>query len=58
MEGNNLQWFELTEGYSRNLLPQLIWQLAIALLYLIWIAVWWTRHTRYTRQPLSQLVEG
>jgi hypothetical protein len=58
MEGNNLEWFELTEGYSRNLLPQLIWQLAIALLYMIWIAVWWARHTRQAPQPLGQPLEG
>jgi anti-sigma factor RsiW len=58
LEGNSLQWLEITEGYSRNLLPQFIWQIAIALLYLIWIAVWWTRQTRHARQPYGQSLEG
>jgi predicted anti-sigma-YlaC factor YlaD len=55
LQGNNLQWFEITEGYSRNLLPQFLWQLAIAVLYLVWIAVWWARHAR---QRVGQLLEG
>jgi predicted anti-sigma-YlaC factor YlaD len=58
LEGNSLQWFEITEGYSRNLLPQFIWQLAIALLYLIWIAVWWARHTLHQPQQHGQPLEG
>jgi hypothetical protein len=58
LEGNSLQWFEITEGYSRNLLPQFIWQLGIALLYLIWITVWWTRHALRQRQPHRQPIEG
>lgn len=58
LEGNSLQWFEITEGYSRDLLPQFIWQVAIALLYLTWIAIWWVRHTRHERQQHSQLLEG
>ena len=55
LEGNSLQWFEFTEGYSRSILPQFVWQLAIALLYLVWIAVWWTRQTR---QAYGQALEG
>ena len=55
LEGNSLQWFEVTEGYSRNVFPQFVWQVAIALLYLTWIAIWWARRTR---QEQGQLLEG
>ena len=55
LEENSLQWFEITEGYSRNLLPQFFWQLTIALLYLIWIVVWWARQKR---QPYVETLEG
>jgi predicted anti-sigma-YlaC factor YlaD len=59
MENNGLQqWFEITEGYSRNFLPQFIWQIAIALLYLTWIAIWWARQTRQARQTYGQALEG
>jgi len=54
-DGNGLQWFEITERYSRNVLPQFIWQVSIALLYLTWIAIWWARRTR---QGYGQLLEG
>ena len=43
LQGNNLQWAERTESISRNLIPQIIWQISIALLYLTWIAIWWAR---------------
>ena len=58
LQGNNLQWFEVTESYSRNLLPQFLWQIAIAVLYLSWIAVWWARHTHHQREQLGQPIEG
>jgi len=43
LQGANLQWFERTESISRNLIPQIVWQISIALLYLTWIAIWWAR---------------
>jgi predicted anti-sigma-YlaC factor YlaD len=46
LEGNSLQWAETTENISRNLIPQIVWQVSIALLYLTWIAIWWARRTR------------
>jgi hypothetical protein len=55
LKGNSLQWFEITESYSRNAIPQFIWQVSIALLYLAWIAIWWARQTR---QGYGQLLEG
>ncbi|MCE9647088.1 MAG: zf-HC2 domain-containing protein [Chloroflexi bacterium] len=44
LSGNSLQWAEFTEAFTRSRLPQIIWQAAIALLYLSWIAIWWARH--------------
>lgn len=55
LEGDNLQWAESTESYTRNVLPQIIWQVSIALLYLTWIAIWWARQKR---QGQGQLLEG
>lgn len=46
LQGNSLQWAERTESISRNLIPQFIWQVSIALLYLTWIAIWWARQRR------------
>ncbi len=43
LQGSNLQWAERTESISRNLIPQIVWQISIALLYLTWIAIWWAR---------------
>ena len=58
LEGNNLQWFKMTENYSRNVIPQFVWQVSVALMYLTWIAVWWARQTRHQRQQYGQLLEG
>ena len=51
---NGLPWAERSETYARNLFPQIIWQVAVALLYMIWLALWWARHTR---QPQVVLLE-
>jgi len=55
LRGDNLQWAERTETISRNLIPQIVWQVSIALLYLTWIAMWWARRTR---QGNGQALEG
>lgn len=55
LEGKGLHWSELTESYSRNVIPQFVWQVSIAVLYLSWIAIWWARQTRWGH---SQLLEG
>ena len=55
LSGNSLQWAELTESFTRDNLPQIVWQSAIALLYLSWIAIWWARHTP---RETDQLPEG
>lgn len=58
LEGNSLQWIEMTENYSKNVVPQFVWQVSVALLYLTWIAVWWARQTRHQSQQYGQLLEG
>ena len=55
LKGDSLQRAETTESFTRNVLPQFIWQVSIAMLYLTWIAIWWARHTR---QGQGQLLEG
>jgi anti-sigma factor RsiW len=55
LRGDSLQWAERSESYTRNLFPQIVWQVAVALLYIVWFAVWWARHTR---QEQVSLLEG
>jgi predicted anti-sigma-YlaC factor YlaD len=55
LEGESLRWAETTESFTRNVLPQFIWQVSIAFLYLTWIAIWWARQRR--REPVP-LLEG
>ena len=55
LNGESLQWAERSESYTRDVLPQFVWQGAIAFLYLAWIAISWARHTR---QVNGQLLEG
>ncbi len=55
LSGDSLRWAELTEAFTRSRLPQIVWQAAIALLYLSWIAIWWAR---YTPREYDQLLES
>jgi hypothetical protein len=55
LEGESLRLAETAESFTRNVLPQFIWQVSIAFLYLAWIAIWWARQRR--REPLP-LLEG
>ena len=51
-------WLDLarsTEMFTRTSLMQITLQVSIALLYLSWIAIWWTR---YQRQGYGQPLEG
>ncbi len=41
--GQGLEWAVLAESFTKNELPQIVWQASIAMLYLSWIAIWWTR---------------
>ena len=55
LKGNSLRWAETTESFTRNAIPQFIWQVSIALVYLAWIVIWWARQNR---QVNEQLIEG
>jgi predicted anti-sigma-YlaC factor YlaD len=54
LQGNSLQWAEVTENYTRNAWPKIVLQVSVALLYLTWIVVWWTRRTRQMNGPLLE----
>lgn len=45
LTGNSLGWAETMESFTRISASQIFWQVAIALLYLSWLAIWWARHT-------------
>jgi len=55
LSGNNLQIAEVAEAITRITIPQIVWQVSIATLYLSWMAIWWARHTR---QGLGQPLES
>jgi hypothetical protein len=55
LRGNSLTLATFTETFTRASLLQITLQVSIALLYLSWIAIWWTRHQRQQR---VQALEG
>ena len=55
LQGNSLRWAERSESYTRNVFPQIVLQVAVAVLYLTWFAIWWARRSR---QVDGQLLEG
>jgi len=54
LQGNSLQWAEMTESLTRGLFPKIVLQVAVALLYLTWLAIWWTRQTLQMNEPLLE----
>jgi anti-sigma factor RsiW len=54
LQGKSLQWAETTETFTRSRFPQIVLQASVALLYLAWFAIWWTRHTRQMNEPLLE----
>ena len=46
LTGNSLEWAEMIEALTRLNVSQIFWQVAIAMLYLSWLAIWWARRTR------------
>jgi anti-sigma factor RsiW len=55
LNGASLRWAKETEAFTKNTLPQIIWQAAIALVYLSWIALWWARNAP---REQGRLLEG
>jgi anti-sigma factor RsiW len=58
LSGRTLRLVASTEILTRTSLPQIGLQVSIALLYLSWIAIWWTRHRRHQHRQHGQLLEG
>lgn len=54
LSGDRLGWAILTEAFTRTSLLQIILQASIALLYLSWMAIWWTRRQRQGPDPLLE----
>jgi len=46
LEGGSLELFTASESLTRTFIASIFWQIAIAMLYLSWFAIWWARHTR------------
>ncbi len=54
LQGSTLDLAEATEAITRTALPQISLQVSMALIYLSWIAIWWTRQRRQgSGQPLE-----
>ena len=51
----NWQWLTLSEVFTRTALANVFWQVAIAGLYLCWLAIWLVRHQQ---QGLGQSLES
>lgn len=49
------QWLTVSESLTRTALSNVFWQVAIAGLYLCWLAIWWARHQQ---QGLGQSLES
>lgn len=58
LRGNGLNWAEWTESFTRTALPQISLQVSIALLYLSWMAIWWSRRTQAQNRQHGELLEG
>ena len=58
LSGTSLDWAATTEAFTRTSLPEIILHVSIALLYLSWIAIWWTRRWRHQRQQHGQPLDG
>jgi anti-sigma factor RsiW len=55
LSGRSLDLAISTESFTRTALPQIALQMAIALVYLSWVATWWARHRR---RLAGGLIEG
>ena len=55
LEQGSLEWFTISESFTRTFISSIFWQVAIAMFYLSWLAIWWVRHTR---QGLGQALES
>lgn len=56
--GTNLEWAKGIESFTRNGLPQFIWHISIAILYLTWITIWWARQKHQGHDQLPNAEAG
>lgn len=56
--GTNLEWAKGIESFTRNVLPQFIWHISIAILYLTWITIWWARQKHQGHGQLPNAEAG
>jgi len=54
LRGSSVNWADSIELFTRASLPQFMLHVSIAIAYLSWLAVWWTRHTRQTQDQLIE----
>lgn len=54
LSNNSLNFAETAERFTRMSLPQIGLQIAIGLLYLSWMAIWWARHQRQSNNRLTE----
>ena len=54
LRGNSLTLAASTEAFTKTSLLQITLQVSVALLYLSWIAIWWTSHIGHQRQGRGQ----
>lgn len=54
LRGNSSSWAGMVEVFARASLPQFILHTAIAIAYVSWLALWWTRHMRQTQNQLLE----
>lgn len=54
LSGSSLDWAASTEAFTRSSLPQITFEVSIALLYLSWMAIWWARQRRREHSPLIE----
>lgn len=57
LQGDGLTWAARLESFLRDHLPQFVWQISIAILYLGWLAIWWIRHTSQEHGQLLDVRE-
>jgi putative zinc finger protein len=55
LPGHSSNWAEAIEVFARASLPQFIVHISIAIIYLSWLALWWSRHTH---QAQNQRLES
>ena len=51
LEASTLEWLVPSEQLMRQFIVNIVWQVALALLYLSWIVIWWARQNSLELNP-------